>query len=154
MSKYREALLEYYDKHPEFILPAERRNEIINRVKEGLQDLSITRTNFSWGIPFPLDKKHVIYVWFDALINYISAIGWPNEMEKFYKWSKETGGMVQYCGKDNLRQQGAMWQAMLMAAGLPTSRQIIIHGFITSGGQKMSKSLGNVADPYQILSKL
>jgi methionyl-tRNA synthetase len=100
----------------------------------------------------PGDPAQVMYVWFDALVNYISAIGWPTDMEKFNKWQVETGGMVQYCGKDNLRQQTAMWQAMLMAAKLPNSRTVVIDGFVTgAGGIKMSKSLGNGIDPVELL---
>ena len=94
-----------------------------------------------------------MYVWFDALVNYISAIGWPNDMAKFTKWQVETSGMVQYCGKDNLRQQTAMWQAMLMAAGLPNSKTVIIDGFVTgAGGVKMSKSLGNGINPIELIN--
>jgi methionyl-tRNA synthetase len=114
-----------------------------------------------WGIPVPGDEKQVMYVWFDALVNYISAVGWPDDIVNdskisgsFDKWCRETGGMVQYCGKDNLRQQAAMWQAMLMAAGLPNSQTIIIDGFITGeGGLKMSKSLGNTVDPFELVKK-
>jgi methionyl-tRNA synthetase len=107
-----------------------------------------------WGIEVPGDETQVMYVWFDALVNYISAIGWPDDMEKFNKWQVETGGMVQYCGKDNLRQQSAMWQAMLMAAGLPNSKTIVVDGFITgAGGIKMSKSLGNVVDPVELINE-
>ena len=114
-------------------------------------------------MPVPGDDSHVMYVWFDALINYISTLGWPESEAKSQKvevrfeefWgTKKNPNAIQIAGKDNLRQQSAMWQAMLLAAGLPSSRQIIIHGFINSGGQKMSKSLGNVADPYEILNKL
>jgi methionyl-tRNA synthetase len=102
----------------------------------------------------PGDPDQVMYVWFDALVNYISAIGWPSDLEKFNKWQVETGGMVQYCGKDNLRQQTAMWQGMLIAAGLPNSKTVIIDGFITAaGGVKMSKSLGNVVSPVEIVAK-
>jgi methionyl-tRNA synthetase len=107
-----------------------------------------------WGIEVPGDSEQVMYVWFDALVNYISAIGWPTDMEKFNKWQVESGGMVQYCGKDNLRQQSAMWQAMLMAAGLPNSQTIVINGFITgAGGIKMSKSLGNTISPYELIEE-
>jgi methionyl-tRNA synthetase len=107
-----------------------------------------------WGIAVPGDDEQVMYVWFDALVNYISAVGYPDDQAKFDKWVKETGGMVQYCGKDNLRQQSAMWQAMLMAAGLPNSRQIIVEGFITGErGIKMSKSIGNVVNPLDMISE-
>jgi methionyl-tRNA synthetase len=107
----------------------------------------------SWGIPVPDDDKHVMYVWFDALVNYISTLGWPEDKENFEKFW--TNGMpVQYCGKDNLRQQSAMWQAMLMAAGLPNTKSIVVNGFVTAeGGLKMSKSLGNTVNPFDIVSE-
>ena len=105
-----------------------------------------------WGIAVPGDESQVMYVWFDALVNYISAIGWPEDTDSFNKWHVQSGGMVQYCGKDNLRQQSAMWQAMLMAVKLPPSKQIIIDGFVTGeGGIKMSKSLGNTIDPLDVV---
>ncbi len=118
---------------------------------QGLSDFSISRLKekMPWGIPVPGDETQVMYVWFDALINYISTLGWPQNNEKF----EEFWPGIQIAGKDNLRQQSAMWQAMLMSAGLPPSKQILIHGFITSGGQKMSKSQGNVIDPFQIVEK-
>ena len=151
-SKYEKPLLEFYEKNPEFVVPDFRFNEIKEFVKRGLQDFSISRLKpkMSWGIPVPGDGNHVMYVWFDALINYISTLGWPENKDQFEQFWPG----IQIAGKDNLRQQSAMWQAMLMSANLPTSKQIIIHGFINSGGQKMSKSLGNVANPYEILSKL
>ena len=158
-SKYQEPLLKFYDQHPDFVVPDFRFNEIKQFVKSGLQDFSISRlkSKMPWGVPVPADADHVMYVWFDALINYISTLGWP-EWEKsdfgLFWGTKQHPNAVQIAGKDNLRQQSAMWQAMLMSAEVPNSKQIIIHGFINSGGQKMSKSLGNVADPYQILSQL
>ncbi|PIV08562.1 methionine--tRNA ligase, partial [Candidatus Roizmanbacteria bacterium CG03_land_8_20_14_0_80_39_12] len=117
----------------------------------GLQDFSISRlkSKMPWGIPVPNDPDHVMYVWFDALINYISTIGWPIDEAQFNSWWPG----IQVAGKDNLRQQSAMWQAMLLSAKLPLSKQIIIHGFITSNGQKMSKSLGNVVNPYEMIQK-
>lgn len=150
-SKFEEELLELYRKQKNFVLPRNRLREIINFVEFGLRDFSISRlkSKMPWGIPVPNDEDHVMYVWFDALINYISTIGWPNDEKKF----KSFWPGVQVAGKDNLRQQSAMWQAMLMSAGLPASKQIFIHGFITSGGQKMSKSLGNVVDPFEIVKK-
>ncbi|MCL5008944.1 MAG: methionine--tRNA ligase [Patescibacteria group bacterium] len=151
-SKYQQPLLKFYEANPEFVVPDFRFNEIKRFVESGLQDFSISRLKekMPWGIPVPDDDSQVMYVWFDALINYISTLGWPENEQQFGQFWPG----VQIAGKDNLRQQSAMWQAMLMSAGLPNSKQIIIHGFITSGGQKMSKSLGNVADPYEILSKL
>jgi len=164
-SKYEKPLLEFYEKNPAFVVPDFRFNEIKQFVKDGLQDFSISRLKekMSWGVPVPGDESHVMYVWFDALINYISTLGWPESSDKRQetrdKFAEFWGSIghpnaIQIAGKDNLRQQSAMWQAMLMSAGLPNSKQIIIHGFINSGGQKMSKSLGNVADPYQILNLL
>ncbi len=121
-----------------------------------MEDFSISRLKekMPWGVPVPNDSNHVMYVWFDALVNYISAIGWPSDPEKFEKWWKNSGGVVQYAGKDNLRQQSAMWQAMLKSAGLTPSKQIVIDGFITGeGGVKMSKSLGNTVDPYEVVAE-
>ena len=164
-SKFQQQFLNLYKKYPDFVVPDFRFNEIKEFVKRGLQDFSISRlkSKMPWGVEVPGDEDHVMYVWFDALINYISTFGWPEnkaqgmgsrvQFEEFWG-TKENPKAVQIAGKDNIRQQSAMWQAMLMSAGIPTSRQIIIHGFITSGGQKMSKSLGNVADPYQIMDKL
>ena len=151
-SKYEQPLLEFYEKNPDFVVPDFRFNEIKQFVKSGLQDFSISRlkSKMPWGVPVPGDSEHVMYVWFDALINYISTLGWPEDSVQFNAFWSGT----QIAGKDNLRQQSAMWQAMLMSAGLPNSKQIIIHGFINAGGQKMSKSLGNVADPYLILEQL
>ncbi|MDD4803794.1 MAG: methionine--tRNA ligase [Candidatus Pacebacteria bacterium] len=153
-SAFQDKLLDFYEKNPDFVIPDFRFNEIKAFVKRGLTDFSISRlkSKMPWGIEVPGDENQVIYVWFDALVNYISSIGWPSDMEKFNKWQVETGGMVQYCGKDNLRQQSAMWQAMLMAAGLPNSKTIVIDGFVTgAGGVKMSKSIGNVVDPVEII---
>jgi methionyl-tRNA synthetase len=150
-SEYQQKLLELYDKHPDFVVPDFRLNEVRKFAERGLQDFSISRLRdkMPWGVPVPDDEEHVMYVWFDALVNYISAIGWPDNNESFQKWWP----VVQIAGKDNLRQQSAMWQAMLLSAGLPASRQILINGFITSGGQKMSKSVGNVLDPLLFVEK-
>jgi len=149
-SKFQKPLLELYENNPDFVIPSSRLNEIKAFVERGLEDFSISRlkSKMPWGVVVPDDDEHIMYVWFDALVNYISAIGWPNDMDKFNKWWPVT----QYCGKDNLRQQAAMWQAMLLAIGLPVSRQIIVHGFVTSGGQKMSKSIGNVISPMDVVS--
>lgn len=150
-SKYQEALLDLYRSNPEFVIPEGRLNEIKSFVENGLKDFSISRLKekMPWGIPVPDDGKHVMYVWFDALVNYVSTTGWPDKKEVF----DQAWPGVQVAGKDNLRQQAAMWQAMLMSAGLPTSKQIFIHGFITSGGQKMSKSIGNVINPLDIVAE-
>ncbi len=163
-SKYQKPLLELYDSRPDFVLPAHRLTEIRNFVEKGLQDFSISRlkSKMPWGVSVPGDAEHVMYVWFDALVNYVSALGWPegeemgNGKEEKFKgfWgAKENPNAIQVAGKDNLRQQSAIWQAMLMSAGLPNSKQILIHGFITSGGEKMSKSLGNVVDPFALVEK-
>lgn len=150
-SNYQNKLLQLYAEQPNFIIPSHRLKEIKEFVKNGLQDFSISRlkSKMPWGIDVPDDSNHVMYVWFDALVNYVSAIGWPDNIKKFEDWWPVT----QLAGKDNLRQQGAIWQAMLMSAGIPNSKQIFIHGFITVDGQKISKSLGNVIDPYEIVSK-
>jgi len=154
-SKYQGQLLDLYKNSPNFVVPETRFGEIRAFVERGLEDFSISRlaSKMSWGVPVPGDESQVMYVWFDALVNYISAIGWPQDSVAFKKWWVETGGVVQYCGKDNLRQQAAMWQAMLISAGLSPSRQIVINGFITSGGKKMSKSEGNVVDPIALVGE-
>ncbi len=150
-SKYQKPLLDFYAKNPDFVIPGGKFNEIKSFVKEGLQDFSISRlaSKMPWGIPVPDDPDHVMFVWFDALVNYVSAIGWPDDKEKFEKWWP----VIQFAGKDNLRQQTATWQAMLMSAGLPNSKQVFIHGFITVNGQKISKSLGNTIDPIEVAKK-
>ncbi|QQS39026.1 methionine--tRNA ligase [Candidatus Woesebacteria bacterium] len=152
-SKLQLKLLDLYQANENFVVPKHRYTEIINFVKSGLNDFSISRQKekMPWGIEVPDDNKHVMYVWFDALTNYISALGWPENTSKFndYWGSIANPNAIQIAGKDNLRQQSSMWQAMLLAAGLPPTKQIIIHGFITSGGQKMSKSLGNVINPFE-----
>jgi len=150
-SQYQKKLLDFYKKNPEFVLPATRLNEIQEFTKKGLKDFSISRLKekMPWGVSVPGDNQHVMFVWFDALISYISSLGWPKNMMKFEKYWPVT----QFAGKDQVRQQAAMWQAMLMSAGLPNSKQIFIHGFITVGGQKMSKSLGNVIDPFELVKK-
>ncbi len=168
-SKFQQPLLELYEKNPKFVLPEKKFNEIKKFVEMGLEDFSISRlaSKMPWGISVPGDPEHVMYVWFDALVNYIAAIGWPASAEAsagkpgdsknlsvgepgtFYDWWPG----AQIAGKDNLRQQSAMWQAMLMAAGLSNSKQIFIGGFITVGGQKMSKSLGNVINPTDLVKE-
>lgn len=144
-SKYAEKLLKHYKRNPSFVQPASKMKEIISFVEGGLQDFSISRLTqkMPWGVPVPGDEDHVMYVWFDALINYISTLGWPDDQDTFQRYWPG----VQVAGKDNLRQQSAMWQAMLMSAGLQPSSTILINGFISVEGQKMSKSLGNVISP-------
>ncbi|MFA6082683.1 MAG: methionine--tRNA ligase [Patescibacteria group bacterium] len=150
-SHYQEKLLELYHQHPQLVRPEKRMNEVRSFVEGGLQDFSISRvkSKMPWGVAIPGDEKQVMYVWFDALVNYISTLGWPNMDSDFADFWPG----VQICGKDNLRQQAAMWQAMLFSAGLPNSKQIFINGFVNVGGQKMSKSLGNVVSPYDLVEK-
>jgi len=150
-SKYQDKLLDLYKKNPGFVLPESRFNEIKEFTKKGLEDFSVSRLKEKspWGIGVPGDDKHTMYVWFDALVNYISCLGWPNDLKKF----NDFWPGMQIAGKDNLRQQSSMWQAMLMSAGLKPSKQILIHGFVTSDGQKMSKSLGNVINPFDLVEK-
>jgi len=154
-SKFADGLLELYSQK-DFVIPEFRLNEIKNQIKDGLEDFSISRVKekMPWGIPVPGDSDQVMYVWFDALVNYISTLGWPDNMDKFDTfWNHDVSTIVQICGKDNLRQQSAMWQAMLLSVGVPASSHIIVNGFITVNGQKMSKSLGNVIDPVQIVGQ-
>lgn len=147
-------LKKLYGEKPTLVIPDFRFNEAKAFLDRGLEDFSISRlkSKMPWGVAVPDDENHVMYVWFDALTNYISTLGWPENTEQFEKFWKE-GTPVQYCGKDNLRQQSMMWQSMLLAAELPTTEHIIINGFINSGGQKMSKSLGNVLSPVTIIER-
>jgi len=153
-SEFGDDLLKLYESGAVSVYPENRVNEIKQMVTNGLEDFSISRLKekMPWGVPVPGDEDHVMYVWFDALTNYISTLGWPEDSEKFEKYWKN-GTPVQYCGKDNLQHQGARWQAMLLACGLPPTRDIVVDGFLTSGGQKMSKSIGNVIDPQDIVEK-
>lgn len=154
-SAFGDKLLSLYEKHPDFVIPDFRLNEIKNFVKSGLHDFSISRLKekMPWGIAVPGDDTQVMYVWFDALVNYISTLGWPKTDGNFEKYWIN-GMPTQYCGKDNTRFQSAMWQAMLMAAGVENSRQIIVNGFITGdGGIRMSKTLGNVVDPRDVVKE-
>ena len=150
-SKYQEPLLKLYEDNPDFVRPDSKYKEIVSFVEKGLKDFSISRlkSKLPWGIPVPGDEEQVMYVWFDALINYISTLGWPNEDSDF----SDFWPGVQIAGKDNLRQQSAMWQAMLLSAGIETSKQVLINGFISIGGKKMSKSLGNVITPQELVDK-
>ncbi len=150
-SKYQKPLLKFYENYPQFVVPDFRLQEIKNFVQKGLTDFSISRlrNKMPWGVDIPDDNDHIMYVWFDALVNYISTLGWPEDTKNFNKFWPG----VQVAGKDNLRQQSAMWQAMLMSADLAPTKQIFIHGFISSAGQKMSKSLGNVINPVDLVKK-
>lgn len=149
LSAYTEKLLKFYDDNPGFIEPAARRNEIVSFVKGGLQDLSISRTNFKWGVPVPGDENHVMYVWLDALTNYITGVGYPDiTSESFTKfWPAD----VHVIGKDIIRFHCVYWPAFLMAANLPLPKKVFAHGFINVDGQKMSKSVGNVIAPQDLL---
>jgi methionyl-tRNA synthetase len=152
-SEFQKPLLDFYAAHPTFVTPDFRFHEIKTFVERGLEDFSISRlaSKMPWGIPVPGDDTQVMYVWFDALVNYISTLNWPDETGNFKTFWQE-GSPIQYCGKDNLRQQSAMWQAMLMAAKLPNTHQIVINGFFTGdGGIKMSKSIGNVVNPTDVV---
>jgi methionyl-tRNA synthetase len=150
MSKYQDALLAHIEANPDFIQPKSRRNEILSFVKEGLRDLSVSRTTFQWGIPVPGNDKHVVYVWFDALANYITALGYPDESGNFGKyWPAD----VQLIGKDILRFHTVYWPTFLMAAGLPIPSRVFAHGWWTVEGQKMSKSLQNVVEPNMLIDK-
>lgn len=153
-SEFENRLKDLYEKNPTFVIPDFRFNEIKSFVNAGLEDFSISRLKekMPWGIPVPGDDNHVMYVWFDALVNYISTLDWPEENSNFDKYWIN-GETVQYAGKDNLRQQSAMWQAMLMSVDIPTTNHIVIDGFITSEGKKMSKSTGNVISPEDIVNE-
>lgn len=149
LSKYQDKLLKYYEEHPDFIAPENRKNEVLSFVKDGLKDLCISRTRFSWGIPVPGHEKHVMYVWIDALTNYISALGYPDTE----KVNKMFGNCVHLVGKEILRFHAIYWPAFLMAANLPLPKRIFAHGWLTSEGQKMSKSIGNVVYPKDVIEK-
>jgi methionyl-tRNA synthetase len=150
MSAYQERLLAHIDANPDFIQPRSKRNEIVAFVKEGLRDLSVSRTTFNWGIPVPGNDKHVIYVWFDALSNYITALGYPDRSGNFGKyWPVD----VHLIGKDILRFHAVYWPTFLMAAGLPLPKKVFAHGWWTVEGQKMSKSLQNVVEPNMLIDR-
>ncbi|MBI2982066.1 MAG: methionine--tRNA ligase [Deltaproteobacteria bacterium] len=154
LSAYQKRLLKHYQKHPEFILPGIRRNEILRFVEGGLEDISVSRASFDWGIPLPIDKGHVVYVWFDALINYITAVGYgqktPKGRAQFRKlWPAD----LHIIGKDITRFHCVIWPAMLMSAGLPLPKTVFGHGFVSLKGEKMSKTLGNIVTPLDIVPK-
>ena len=149
LSAFQKKLLEHYKKNEDFILPKSRKNEVVKFVEKGLKDLSISRTSFSWGIPVPENKKHIIYVWLDALTNYLSALNFPNIADDKYKsfWPAD----VHIIGKDILRFHAVYWPAFLIAANLPLPKRIFGHGWILSDDKKMSKSLGNILDPIEVI---
>jgi len=147
LSAYQDRLLAHYAEHPEFIGPDTRRNEVVSFVRRGLQDLSISRTTFDWGLPVPGDPKHVMYVWVDALNNYVTGCGFPDENSpKWRYWPAD----VHIIGKDIVRFHTVYWPAFLMSAGLPLPKRVYGHGFLFNRGEKMSKSVGNVIDPFAL----
>jgi methionyl-tRNA synthetase len=148
LSAFADRLLKLYDKHPDFVLPKERMNEVASFVRGGLQDLSISRTTFDWGVPVPGDPRHVMYVWVDALTNYITAVGYPDtDSEMFRKyWPAD----LHVIGKDIVRFHAVYWPAFLMSAGVAVPRRVFSHGFLFNRGEKMSKSVGNVIDPFAL----
>ncbi|MDC1033394.1 methionine--tRNA ligase [Candidatus Pelagibacter sp.] len=151
LSKWEKPLLDYFEKNPDFISPTSRRNEVISFVKSGLKDLSVSRKSFSWGIKVPENNDHVIYVWLDALTNYISALNYPNIDDTLFKnfWPAS----LHLIGKDILRFHAVYWPAFLLAANIPLPKKVYGHGWILSGEQKMSKSKGNILDPIEIINK-
>lgn len=150
LSKYQDRLLEYIESHPDFIQPVSRRNEMINFIKQGLEDLCISRTSFDWGIPVPVDPKHVIYVWFDALTNYLTPIGYLDDPEKFHKfWPAD----LHLVGKEIVRFHTIIWPIILMALDLPLPKKVYGHGWLIVDGDKMSKSKGNVVDPIGLIDE-
>ncbi|HZK87002.1 MAG TPA: methionine--tRNA ligase [Syntrophomonas sp.] len=150
MAKYAPRLMEHIVAHPEFIQPESRRNEVVNFIKGGLEDLCVSRTSFSWGVPVPFNRKHVVYVWFDALINYLTGIGYLEDEAKFNKyWPAD----VHLMAKDIIRFHAIIWPIMLMALDLPLPKKVCAHGWIMLEGGKMSKSKGNVVDPAILVSK-
>ncbi len=151
LSKWEKPLLEFYQQNPHFISPVSRKNEVISFVKSGLKDLSISRKSFSWGIPVPNNKEHVIYVWLDALTNYISALNYPDKSNKLFK--KYWPASIHLIGKDILRFHAIYWPAFLLAAKIPLPKKVYGHGWILSGDEKMSKSKGNILDPIEIIDK-
>ena len=150
MSNYQDRILSYIEEHPDFIQPVSRRNEMINFIKQGLEDLCISRTSFDWGIPVPVDEKHVIYVWFDALTNYLTPIGFLDDPEKFNKYWPANLHLV---GKEIVRFHTIIWPCILMALDLPLPEKVYGHGWLIVDGDKMSKSKGNVIDPIGLIDE-
>ena len=150
LSAWSERLLSFYDKNPDFVLPASRRNEVISFVKSGMRDLSISRTAMNWGVAVPNEPKHVMYVWLDALTNYLTGVNYPDTASDPY--SKFWPADLHMVGKDILRFHAVYWPAFLMAAGLQPPKRVFAHGWWTNEGQKISKSLGNVIDPYELIN--
>jgi len=154
LSAYQDRLLQYYESHPALIEPETRKNEVLSFVRGGLRDLSISRANVKWGIPLPFDASHTIYVWFDALINYITAIGYgSDDPAKVEEFAKRWPAQFHFVGKDIIRFHCVIWPAMLMAAGLPVPERVFAHGFLLTKGEKMSKSKGNAMAPADLVAK-
>lgn len=149
LSEYQDKLLALYEHQPDFVAPPERRNEVVSFVKGGLKDLSISRTTFDWGVPVPGDEKHVMYVWVDALTNYITGVGFPNETDDLWPFWPADAHII---GKDIIRFHAVYWPAFLMSAGLPLPKRVFAHGFLFNKGEKMSKSVGNVIDPFNLIN--
>jgi methionyl-tRNA synthetase len=151
LSDWQDTLLQFYEAHPDFVGPPSRRNEVISFVKGGLQDLSISRTTFGWGVPVPDAPGHIMYVWLDALTNYITAVGYPDTNSELFRsfWPAD----LHMVGKDILRFHAVYWPAFLMAAGIDVQKRVFAHGWWTNEGQKISKSLGNVIDPHSLIAK-
>ena len=150
MSNYTDRWLKFIDENPDFIQPEARRNEMIAFVKSGLEDLCVSRTSFNWGIPVPWDPKHVVYVWYDALANYLTSAGYVFDEERFKKWWPADLHLV---GKEIVRFHSIIWPIMLMSAGLPLPKKVFGHGWLIVDGTKMSKSLGNVVDPIPLIKR-
>jgi len=160
LSAFQDRLLQYYQDNPDFIAPDSRRNEVVAFVKGGLRDLSVSRTSFQWGVPVPNDPQHIMYVWVDALTNYISALGYPTPAAGTSATSSNNNfdtfwpAALHVVGKDILRFHAVYWPAMLMAADLPLPQRLFAHGWWTKDGQKISKSIGNVIDPVDLVAKV
>jgi methionyl-tRNA synthetase len=158
LSKYRDALIEHYTAHPTFVEPESRRNEMLSLLKSGLEDISVSRAGQAWGIPLPFDAQSVVYVWYDALINYAAAVGYGTDEELFGQWwaqlAEPSRNVVHLVGKDITRFHCVVWPAMLMSASLPLPTQVFGHGWVTFKGEKMSKSLGTVVDPLEAAERL
>ena len=151
LSAWGDRLLKYYDQHPEFIRPESRRNEVVSFVKGGLKDLSVSRTSFKWGVPVPDDDAHIMYVWLDALTNYITAVGYPDVQSQAFRryWPAD----LHMVGKDIIRFHAVYWPAFLLSAGVEPPKRVFAHGWWTNEGQKISKSLGNVIEPNALVAK-
>lgn len=151
MGKYRKEILKHIQEKPNFIIPEKRKKEILNRLSQSIQDISISRKNVKWGIPLPWDKEFTLFVWVDALVNYLSTLDYPKE--KFKKFWSDQNEVYHIIGKDIIWHHSVIWSSLLLSAGLPLPKTIFVHGFITVEGEKMSKSLGNIIDPVELAEK-